>query len=291
MFKKNPVYLKDSTLNVRNIKTSLLIMAFNAVLAVISLLVFYSIIYEGKFYGIVQYSDLLNLYSIMVYIEFAMFMLIIPAITASAITGEKERKTLDLLLSSKMKPREIIFGKIESSLYMVRILAFSSFPVLALSMAYGGIRLWDLFFVFIYLLISTLFVGSIGIFFSSISGKTTTSTALSYACILFVFIGTFGIVYFANRVLRLQAEDLGMYHGVGGWFYVLLINPAISFSDLISSQISNISMVEEWSQRFGLMESGFIIRHFRIIGIVLQMVIAMFLLWISSRLIDPLKKK
>ncbi|NLZ80305.1 MAG: ABC transporter permease [Clostridiales bacterium] len=291
MFKKNPVYFKESTISVRIIKTSLLITGFNAVLAIISFLVFYSMIYEGKFYGIVQYSSLLNLYSIMVYIEFAMFILIIPAITASGITGEKERKTFDLLLSSKMKPRDIILGKIESSLNMVRILAFSSFPILTLAMVYGGIRLRDLFFVFIYLIISSFFVGSIGIFFSSISNKTTSATALTYVCILFIFVGTYGIVYFVNSIMILQIEEIDIYKGIGGWFYILLINPAISFLDLISSQISNISTVEELSKKFGLVEEGFVFKYWRIISITLQVVFSLLLLWISSRIIDPLKKK
>lgn len=291
MFRKNPVFQKESTISVRIIKTSLLITAFNGVLAVISFLVFYSMIYEGKFYGIVQYSSLLNLYSIMVYIEFAMFILIVPAITASSIAGEKERRTFDLLLSSKMKPREIIMGKIESSLNMVRILAFSSFPILALVMIYGGVRLWDLLFVFIFLMISSFFVGSIGIFFSSISSKTTTATALTYVGILFVFAGTYGIVYFVNSIVSLQMNDIELYKGVGGWFYILLINPAITFMDLITSQISNISTVQELSQRFGLAEKSYIVKYWKIISITLQILLSTILLWISSRMIDPLKKK
>ncbi len=291
MFKRNPVYLKESTISVRIIKTSLLITGFNGILAVISFLVFYSMINEGRFYGIVQYSSLLSLYSIMVYIEFAMFMLIIPAITASSITGEKERKTFDLLLSSKMKPRDIVLGKIESSLNMVRILAFSSFPILTLAMVYGGIRLWDLLYVFLYLIISSLFVGSIGVFFSSISSKTTTATALTYACILFVFAGTYGMVYAVNNTTTLQLEQVETLNMIGGWFYLLLINPAVSFLDLISSQISNIGTVEELSQKFGQMEEGYIIRHWRAISITFQVVVSALLLWISSRIIDPLKGK
>lgn len=291
MFRKNPVFRKESTISVRIIKTSLLITAFNGVLAIISFLVFYSMIYEGRFYGIVQYSSLLNLYSIMTYIEFAMFMLITPAITASAITGEKERKTFDLLLSSKMKPREIIIGKIESSLNMIRILAFSSFPILALVMVYGGVRLWDLFFVFVFLIVSSFFVGSIGIFFSSISSKTTTATVLTYVCILFVFLGTYGIVYFMNSIMTLQMDGMDVYKGVGGWFYILLINPAVAFMDLITSQISNISTAQELSQRFGLVEKNYVIHYWKIISITLQIVFSVVLLWVSSQIIDPLREK
>lgn len=290
MFKKNPVFLKESTMNLRTIKTFLLITVFNGILATISFLVFYSIIYEGRFYGIVQYFSLLSLYSIMVYIEFAMFMLIVPAITASAITGERERKTLDLLLSSKMRPREIIMGKIESSLNIVSILAFSSFPILTLSMLYGGVSLLDLLFVFLYLVISSFFVGSIGIFFSSLSNRTTMATILTYVCIIFIFAGTYGIIYFISRITLLQPIEMEAYSGVGGWFYLLLINPAISFLDLITSQINNIGTVKELSQRFGL-EEGFLIKYFRIISMTIQFIISIVLLWFSSRIIDPLKKK
>ena len=105
----NAVYKNEMKANVRSVRFFLVLFAFNSILSALSFLAFAGIMNQSRYFG--QISGLTNIYSTMAYIELAMFMLIIPTITAGSITGEKERKTLDLLLISKMTPFSIIIGK------------------------------------------------------------------------------------------------------------------------------------------------------------------------------------
>ena len=48
---------------------------------------------------------------------------------AAAITGEKERKTYEMLLASPLRPGAIVLGKLVASLSHLAILIFASLPI------------------------------------------------------------------------------------------------------------------------------------------------------------------
>ena len=78
--------------------------------------------------------------------------------------GERERKTLDLLLTTHLSPWKIILGKLGSSLCLIFLISFSTLPVIGLVLIYGGITLVNLFQLILNLVITGIFIGSIGIF-------------------------------------------------------------------------------------------------------------------------------
>ena len=51
----------------------------------------------------IAYSGILTLYCVMAAMEFVMILLIVPASTAGAVAGEREKQTLDILLSTKIR--------------------------------------------------------------------------------------------------------------------------------------------------------------------------------------------
>ena len=112
----NPVYQLEIKTSARTVKLCALILIFNGLLALISFLILNDMIEQSQHLGTMEYEGLVNMYSIMSYIEFGMFMLVIPSNTSGSISGEKERKTLDILLSSKMSPYAIVIGKLMASL-------------------------------------------------------------------------------------------------------------------------------------------------------------------------------
>ncbi len=52
-----------------------------------------------------------------------------PSFAAGAITGEKERKTYEMLLASPMRPGSIVLGKLVASLAHLAVLVFCSLPI------------------------------------------------------------------------------------------------------------------------------------------------------------------
>ena len=112
----NPIYKKEIKQSVRSVKMPLFLVLFNSVLAVIGLIAFYITNEQVKLTGNIDYRANIYLYIFMVSIEFALLIFIIPAMASGLISGERERQTLDILLTSMLTPRQIITGKLLLSL-------------------------------------------------------------------------------------------------------------------------------------------------------------------------------
>ena len=125
MIRLNPVFQKEYMLMTRSIKMIVTVLIFNAILSIFGFAVFYSIINTAKYTGVVDYSSMLNLYYVMAFIEFVMVALIVPAISSGAISGEREKQTLDILLTTRMTPLKIVTGKLMSSIITIMLLIIS----------------------------------------------------------------------------------------------------------------------------------------------------------------------
>ncbi|HVJ68184.1 MAG TPA: ABC transporter permease subunit, partial [Caulifigura sp.] len=75
----------------------------------------------------------------LVFIQQVAILLLVPSMTASALTQEKERETLALLLLTTISPAEIILQKFLSRVVTVLSYVMLSFPLLAVAYAYGGV--------------------------------------------------------------------------------------------------------------------------------------------------------
>src|SRR5437867_13398696 len=64
--------------------------------------------------------------------QFALVALMAPSYAAGAITGEKERKTYELLISTPLEPGAVLFGKLLSALCYLTLLIMSSAPLMVL---------------------------------------------------------------------------------------------------------------------------------------------------------------
>ena len=56
-----------------------------------------------------------------------LLMFIMPALTTGSISGERERRTLELLFTTQMPPGDIVMGKLFSALSQLLVLVVSSF--------------------------------------------------------------------------------------------------------------------------------------------------------------------
>ena len=69
-----------------------------------------------------DYSSFLRIYGLVVLLEFLLLLFITPSLTAGAISSERERETIDLMLTTQMKPSEIVSGKLMSNLSFIIVL-------------------------------------------------------------------------------------------------------------------------------------------------------------------------
>ena len=72
-------------------------------------------------------------------VQFAIVVLLTPAFVAGGIAEEKERRTLEFLLATDLRSREIIFGKLLARLGNLALFVMTGLPVLSLMQFFGGI--------------------------------------------------------------------------------------------------------------------------------------------------------
>jgi ABC-type transport system involved in multi-copper enzyme maturation permease subunit len=72
-------------------------------------------------------------------VQFGLVVLLTPGYTAGAIADEKERKTLEFLLATDLRNREIVLGKLASRLAHLTLLILGGLPVLSALQFMGGV--------------------------------------------------------------------------------------------------------------------------------------------------------
>ena len=92
---RNPVYEKEIRSTYRSVRILAIIVIFNIILALVGISRLSYIVNDMHFNGSAEYSAMLQLYIMIATIEFLLLVLIIPGQTAAAISGERERRTLD----------------------------------------------------------------------------------------------------------------------------------------------------------------------------------------------------
>lgn len=298
--KVNPVYRRETMVGARSMRLTLILLVFNSILAVVALLNMYATIAQARLNAEIQYSSFLEMYVFVAMIEFMLLSLIVPAITAGTISGERERQTLDLMMTTWLTPSDIILGKLASALSTMMLLAVSSFPVLALVFVYGGVGWWDVIMLLLCLFTIALLAGSLGIFCSCLFRKSTVSTAVSYGLLACLMIGTYGINYLAVRNgsfvgygMTDGGSILAAFYGpeqsvAGSWLYLLMLNPSATFLNMLQLQTGNGpgGGVLSW---FGAPLSNLAIRQWTALSIALQIALSAALLWASVRILQ--KKK
>ena len=72
-------------------------------------------------------------------LQLALAMLAAALTSAVAVSSEKDRRTLELLLISRLSDFELVIGKLAASLVRVSLLLFSALPIFAIAALFGGV--------------------------------------------------------------------------------------------------------------------------------------------------------
>lgn len=297
--KMNPVYKRETTVSSRSFRLALILVIFNTILALVILLNMYSVVERVKLTAEIQYSSFTNLYIFVAVVEFVMLMFTMPALTAGSISGERERQTLDILLTTTMKPWDIIWGKLTSSFSTMFLMIMSSFPLLAVSFVYGGIMAHDIFLLFLCYLAVAFLCGSMGICFSTVFKRSTIATVVSYGVLVLIAAGTYAVNVFVLSLAQMNMNSTyvssvrGMAEQAnsGGFLYLLLLNPVATFYVMINRQAGDNQVMRSLNSWFGPHPQSFIMENWVVISIFIQLVLAGIFLLIAVKTIGPSRMK
>lgn len=133
----NPILASSALRRMRSVRTIVIIGVYVAVLMALLCLGMSTFIF-GSTFDINSMSAGITTYCLLMAAQFALIVLVAPAMTAGSIAGERERQTLELLLVTNTGSLSIVFGKLMESFAFLALLIFSGLPVMCLTMLLGG---------------------------------------------------------------------------------------------------------------------------------------------------------
>lgn len=131
-----------------------------------------------------------TIFMFLVLFQVALLAFITPALTSGAISGERERQTIDLLFVTPLAPFSIIWGKLLASMSFIVLLIILSVPIFSLVFLFGGIELDQVVETFALTAVTAMTLGFIGVFFSTIFKRTLAATVASYGAAFVLLLGS-----------------------------------------------------------------------------------------------------
>ena len=186
-FRLNPVMVKELRGRMRGVRGFAIITVFLTLMSFFTILLYLLRVPAG---GVVVTGDLgRELFIGVLFIELMLIIFIVPALTAGAITTERERKTYDLLQTTLITKATFVVGKMQSALGYIMLLLLSAIPMQSIAFLFGGVSEAELMLALLALLVSALALGAFGMFFSSITERTLAATIRSYTVAIGITVG------------------------------------------------------------------------------------------------------
>lgn len=232
----NPIVKKDLQVTARSMRFSWGLFAYDAVL-VLAFLLATAVIQAScdNYYSNSNiYSKLIYLFPVLAVAQVCIVALIVPIITASSISGEKERQTFDIMLTTCMSPFSIVLGKVVSAVIRILFFVAAGMPVMALSFVVGGLAWSGLFYFVLTIILLSVLSGSIGIFCSSCCRRSISAVVLSFAIYFVIYVLTF--VPLILNLLWTEGESAGES------LLLLLFNPGVFFEEFFMQIMTGASL-------------------------------------------------
>lgn len=282
----NPVLLKELKVRMRGWKAAGIIALYLLILSMVALFIIYTT-FMNPYGSSIDPQISIGAYTGLAVIQFILIMFIVPALTAGAISGEREKQTLDLVLCTRLRPISIITGKLFASTGQTLLLIIASLPLFSMVFLFGGISIKEIIQLFSFYIVTAVTIGCIGIFFSTCLRRTTAATVLTYGTVAFLAFGTILIGIFYIRI-------------VYQWDYknflpILYANPLAGFSSLLAGQFGYSGGGMDFFLGIGMINPGQNPNAVKTIdpwlgNVIFDAVFSVVLLVLSAIRINPVRK-
>lgn len=293
----NPIVKKDVKVQARSMKICWGVFAYELILALVFFFAMFSIQQSSMYSTNNIYSSMVVLYPALAVTQLLILGVVVPIRTSASISGEKERQTFDIMMTTGMTPFSVVMGKVATAVVQSMLFVVASMPVMALPFIIGGMSWGYLFWFLAISLLVSFFAASIGIMCSSICRKSIGAVIMSYVIYLVFFVGTILplIVYeittlYGSTNNRVE-DNLALF---------LLANPAVYLVEFFTLVLTGESLVGSmWNVTYSSMppvHSGvfqFVTSGHRwlIVSTILFLAISFLFLLLAARQVDPVRRR
>lgn len=301
MIRLNPIVKKDIKVQSRSMKISWGVFAYELILALVFFLAMLIIQNENMYSTNNIYSALVWLYPVLAITQFVILGVVTPVRTASSISGEKERQTFDIMMTTSMSPFSVIIGKVMTAMVQSVFYVIASMPVMALCFVIGGMSWSYLFWFLAVSLLISFFSASIGILCSSLCRKSISAVIMSYGFYLLFFVATAlpGILYTVTpryRYYQYGTTAASRSDPLENLFLFLLVNPAVYLMEFFSRIMAGESVINGLSDNIGVGQQKGLIHYVAsgntwiILSTVLFLAVSFLFLWLAAMRINPARR-
>ncbi len=227
-FFTNPLIVKEMRERFRTKKTFWILALYLFVMGAILL----GFMYIRQMDRSVMPGENRELFILIAVIQYGMICFIAPALSAGAISGERERQTLNILLTTQLTAWRIITSKLFTSLAFVFLLVVASLPLYSFVFLYGGFSPVQLMTLVLFFATNIVFFGALGLFCSTWIKRTGVSTITAYGLAFFFVVGTGLLLLFLGSLYNeLHPDDDPMKLW---WMQVLAgFNPVMVMANIL----------------------------------------------------------
>ncbi len=297
----NPIVKKDIKVQSRSMKICWGVFAYELILALVFFLAMSVIQSSSRYSASNIYSAIVWLYPTLAVTQLIILGMVVPIRTASSISGEKERQTFDIMMTTSMSPFSVVMGKVMTAVVQSMFFVVASMPVMALPFIIGGMSWAYLFWFLAMARLVAFFSASIGILCSSLCRKSIGAVIMSYVFYLLFFLGTaippvvYGVV---RENMRYNLPSVPRAYDMYGpnAFLSLLLNPAVYLTEyfvrimaddsVVDSLAGNMTGITSPRGPIVLASSG---NRWMILSTILFIGVSLLFLWIASKRINPIK--
>ncbi|ASW43748.1 MULTISPECIES: ABC transporter permease [Eubacteriales] len=276
----NPVLRNEAKITVRNKRFTLMLFFYIVVVSIGVVLYYKSFTSEIYVNGLYMQSTT-TLYVLMSIVQAIFLIFMVPSLTSSAISSEREKQTLDILLSTKLTPFQIIIGKLLSSSLKVVMLIICTIPLYGICSLIGGVSIVNILELAGFFIVNTIFVGAIGMLISTYAKTSKVSTTITYFLVLFIYIGILIIAYILF-MFSMRNNYMNPNIKVNPIIY---LSPVTGFISLLSNQLGARETIFYFFQYSGISS------YTEYISIGIQLVLSAIFLYLASVKLNPLKKE
>ncbi|MFJ7699249.1 ABC transporter permease [Lysinibacillus fusiformis] len=232
----NPVFVKELKLRFRSFKSFSGLMFYLAVLCIfIAGFLLLTTEFTGK--GFFRPETSFMMFAVLTILQMALVLFITPSLTAGAISSEREKQTLNILLTTTQSSTQIVIGKLLSSVSFLVLMLVAGLPLYSLVFLFGGVSPSQLVSIFLFYLVTVVAIGSIGVMFSTITKKTIVAMIATYGSIIFLG-GITAFFFFLTMAFHQMGNAVGTSTSFMTYFWAS-INPGALMLTLISPEMGN----------------------------------------------------
>jgi hypothetical protein len=214
----NPILRRELRVRMRGRRAFVVLGVYLLLLGLVTYATQQVLIHADNTYQLQSFQVGQILFAGLALFEITLLIFVAPALTATAISTERERGTFDLLRATPIRAHTIVWGKLVAALGYAALLIVAAIPIASAVFLFGGVAPTDVWATFALLGVTTLAFGMLGLFCSALARRTGLAAVLAYVTAAGLVVGTVGLYVFLDAVDGGLVDSQQFFPGPDGGF-------------------------------------------------------------------------